>query len=55
LARLKSEEIYAWKFAHFYKYTPLNHESEESCQEQIYILLTGKPGSNKERQDFGKT
>ena len=30
-------------------------QSDKSCQEQFYVLLTSKQGSNKERQDFGKT
>ena len=38
-----------------YKLTPWDHESDKSRQEQIYALLTNKPGSNKEQQDFGKT
>ena len=30
-------------------------QSDKSCQEQFYVLLTNKAVSNNHQQDFGKT
>ena len=39
----------------FNKEFPNAYKQGKTCQEQLYILLTNKAGSNNHQQDFGKT